>query len=275
MTPASDFWWAVLASPLTLKLAAAALVALGVIAALLWVMARLERGRRRLSLWADCDGTATIEFALLLPILLFTILLLAQVTFLMGGNLFVHSSAFAACRSAIVQIPRDYIGEGANYISAAHGSPKYDTVYRAAVYALIPVAGEADGGSSLAGGSVAGGLSTFYAAYEQNPPAWIETRIARRVNYAAANTEITIERPFTPNEASVEFEPCSDFEPKDPVTVRVDHRLNLNIPYVRQIFADGGDAENGRYMHIMARATLTNEGLLDTLPPTPELPRRP
>ena len=70
------------------------------------MLARLGRSQRRPS--GPSQGTATIEFALVMPIMLFLILLLAQTTFVMAGNLFVHYAAFAATRSAIVYIPADY-----------------------------------------------------------------------------------------------------------------------------------------------------------------------
>jgi uncharacterized Tic20 family protein len=274
MTDANDLWWAFASNPLSQRLVIIAFIAVCIGGLILWTLYRLGRRPRR-PLWVDSDGTGTIEFALLLPVLLFVVLILAQVTFLMGGNLFVHYASFAGARAAIVQIPQNEPGEPANYIDASAGSTKFDAVRRAVVYALVPVAGEATGGSGLPTSSVVQGLKAWYEAYGDEAPQWIDTRIAKRIDYAALNTEITIERPRIIDEQTVEFEPCSAFEPRDPVTVRVDHRLNLNIPYVRQIFADGGDAQTGRYTNIMARATLSNEGLRDDLPPTPELPRRP
>ena len=46
-------------------------------------------------------GTATLEFCMVIPIVLFLILLLVQSTLLMVGNQFVHYAAFAATRSAV------------------------------------------------------------------------------------------------------------------------------------------------------------------------------
>lgn len=278
----TDITFEAMTSPLALKLAAMAVGLLILAGLIMLVLVRAGRrsGSRPRPLWADNDGTATIEFALILPILLFVILTLTQVTFLMGGNLFVHYSAYTACRSAIVQIPTGY-GDAPNTIS--DGSSKHDAVRRSAVFALLPVAGQSadagggSGGSGISGADVVSGLEEFYSGYGQQPPEWIQARIAERVSYADANTTVTIERPVIGAGHTITFEPADSFEPKDPVTVRVEHRLNLSMPYVSRIFADGdhgeGTSGGGRYMNILARATLTNEGIRDEMPPPPELPR--
>ena len=88
------------------------------------------------------NGTATMEFVLVFPILLFFSLLLAQTTLLAGANAFIHYAAFAATRSAIVQIPTGYApDESPNVIINADGHTKHDIIRRAAVFALVPVSG--------------------------------------------------------------------------------------------------------------------------------------
>ena len=67
-------------------------------------LARLRRG------WLDDRGTVTIELVLVIPVVLFFSLLLVQVMLLMTANHFVHYAAYAAVRSAIVQIPVDATG---------------------------------------------------------------------------------------------------------------------------------------------------------------------
>ena len=68
------------------------------------------------------------------------------------------------------------------------------------------------------------------------------------------------------------------FGPRDPVTVRVTHRLHLAIPYVNALFSDGvldASQGTGRYALVTAQSTLTNEGVYDDLPPKPDVPRAP
>ena len=63
--------------------------------------------------------------------------------------------------------------------------------------------------------------------------------------------------------------------PKDPITVRVDHKLHLGVPYVNRLFRDSDSPDDHRYVTVSASATLTNEGILDRFPEEPDLPRLP
>ncbi|MBI1373302.1 MAG: hypothetical protein GC159_11280 [Phycisphaera sp.] len=280
-TPA-DFWWGTLTSPLSILCLVLMLVSL--VAAAVLLRAAVRVGKRRASgdsLAADTGGTATIEFALLMPILLFVILLLAQVTFLMAGNIFVHYSAFAAARAAIVQVPTEYPDSPANEYDNTPGSTKRDAIWRAAVFALVPASGDVGGGNPNGDISTSGfvsGLNEFYSAYGQPAPPWITAKMENRLAYAAEFTDIALFRPVAEEGSEVTFEPMDGgkFDPKDPIRVVVYHRLNLPVPYVNQIFADGTHVDGrSRYMNVAAHATLTNEGVLDKMPPEPDVPRLP
>lgn len=236
----------------------------------------------------DERGTATIEFALVLPIAMFIALTLTQTTLVMGGYLYVNYAAFAATRTAIVQVPADYTdisGEGANVFVNAPGSEKFERIRRAAVFSLVPVSGRLE--SSPSRGRVdpaayAQAIAAFYQAYGRDEPQWNKTLIPGRVRYADAHTTISVMETLVESPTSVRFSDLPPgsytFGPKDPVTVRVEHDFNLSVPYVRGIFADG-DVQTqdgpGQYTLITAQYTLTNEGIDDQLPPTPPLPRQP
>ncbi|MHB1157312.1 MAG: TadE family protein [Phycisphaerales bacterium] len=227
----------------------------------------------------DCSGTATIEFALVLPILGFMVMAMTQTVFLMAGNLFVNYAAFAATRAAIVQIPGEYPDDPANQFTATPGRTKYDAIQHAAAFALVPVAGrQTSTSSNISTSAYVSGLASFYSAYSVNQPPWINSLAADRLRFALDNTTITVMTPQV-NGPDVTFIPVSGgsthkFQPRDPITVMVAHRLNLCVPYISAIFADGYNADSaGRYRLMTARYTLTNEGITDAMPPTPTLPR--
>ncbi|MBI1367519.1 MAG: hypothetical protein GC162_02580 [Planctomycetes bacterium] len=283
MTPTtSDFWQQVFSSPLFITCGLVASLLL--IAALLLVRAMVRMRRVRVSITSvasDAGGTATIEFALVLPILLFVVLTLAQTTLLMGGVVFVNYAAFAAARSAIVQIPYDYPGEPANFYTNSPSSPKYQAIHRSAAVALMPVASGAPSyvdSTTLDTAGFVDGLNQFYGAYGQNPPNWIANLAADRLAYADGATEITLSRPYLVDDQTVDYEEIDGMkvDAKDPIRVRVDHRLNLSIPWANRVYRDGEQSDGiAQYKLISATATLTNEGILDKMPPQPSVPRVP
>lgn len=235
--------------------------------------------RNQKSAILDCEGTTTIEFTLVLPILGFMVMCMAQTTFLMAGNLFVNYAAFAATRSAIVQIPTAYADEPANVFTSSPGMSKYDAIQHAAAFALVPVAGrQTSANAAVDTAAYLSGLAAYYSAYNVNQPPWIESLAADRLRYALDNTQITV---FTTqvNDNDVTFTAVPDgatqkFQPRDPITVQVSHKLNLSVPYVNAIFADGRNTNSpGRYRITVAKYTLSNEGILDTMPPKPTIPR--
>ncbi|NJL31642.1 MAG: pilus assembly protein [Phycisphaerales bacterium] len=111
---------------------------------------RRQAGRgREHQLHQNERGTAMIEFALVLPILLFMMLLLAQVTLLAAGNLHVHYAGYTATRTAIVQIPLDQSasgGSGPNVIRTSENDSKFSMIQRAGALACLPISGRESGG---------------------------------------------------------------------------------------------------------------------------------
>ena len=298
---ANDFWSQALTNSTSLQ---GAVILLLCIAGLLiggWVLMNLHSGNRRrtvarpvparrdscrlFALFAnDTHGTATLEFTLVFPMLLFLGLLLIQTTLLMAGNLYVHAAAFAATRSAVVMIPADNTlgGEPPNTIIHSAGHGKYDAIRRAAVYALVPVSGQLKSGASTSSEAFTMGLSDFHAASGRDNPAWINNLAANRLRYAAepVNTVITIKQTQVSSN-QVAFSDLSPsaiymFGPKDPITVEVSHRLNLSIPLVRAVYGDGRHEQTGTagmYTQVTAQYTLTNHGISKDLPPRPAVER--
>ena len=230
-------------------------------------------------------GTATIEFALVFPILLVFILLLVQVTLLMVGNLYVHYAAFAATRAAIVQIPRNTTDEPTNVIWPRNpGMEKYRAIRRAAIFALVPVSGRSSGDADSVGDvsppAYVDALREHFAQGQGEQPAWVDSLIEEKVRYAATNTTIEL-LVYDEDAQPPDFKPLSyfyTFGPRDPVTVRVGHRFDLAVPYVRFFFADGryqSDDGQGAYTIIEAQTTLTNQGVDPAMPEPPSIRRLP
>ncbi|MEX2673000.1 MAG: TadE/TadG family type IV pilus assembly protein [Phycisphaeraceae bacterium] len=284
-----SWWWQAMASPVAISCALMMVVLIAAAAVLLRTAARLSEmpTTPKRSGLADEGGTATIEFALILPVLLTVILLLVQTTLVMGGNLFVHYSAFAATRSAVVQIPKAYEHEPVNWYADARGSRKREAIHRAAAVALLPVAGprgSATDGATL-GPGVAQGLATMHRRLGEREPVWIHDRMPGRMNYALEHTEIELFRMHGSEAGSggdwtdggeVRAERGTTiWGPRDAVAVHVEHRLHLSVPYVNRIFADGETTWGGLTMKLGARSMLTNFGLPEQLPDAPDLPRTP
>lgn len=237
---------------------------------------------QRLRGWhQDDSGTTTIEFALCFPWLLAIVLILAQSMLLMAGTMYVNYAAYQATRRATIEIPADYTDRGdlaANMYSNDKYSLKYQHIQRAAAFAVLPVAGQFDSGSSRAGDMVAA-IRNHYAAYGQSEPAWIESMLAGKVNYADAMTEIEVLETNVIDESDVSFDPLPQnpyrFGPRDVVTVEVKHKLNLGVPIASRIFAEGEHSGEGtgRYSTVTAHYTLPNEGVPVPLPEKPSIDR--
>lgn len=281
---ASDaFFSQLLASDLTRLCLTLFGLSLAALILLTLVIRRLGRAERkvRTGLLANSDGTATLEFALVFPIMMFFILLLGQVTFMMNGNIFIHYAAFSAARSAIVQIPKANLNdpddpEGVNVIAPGDGSPKWAAIVQAAAMSMVPVSGQGGGGSN--GGSsgmdmsqMTSAVERFFGSSPMSPPAWVQNILPGRVSYALAHTDVEMFVPYIVDVATIDYLPVDgprEFFAKDPVTVRVFHEFHLSLPYVGRLFADGSN-EAGLYRSVTAYASLTNEGIPFIMPPQP------
>ncbi|MCC6580544.1 MAG: hypothetical protein IT440_08890, partial [Phycisphaeraceae bacterium] len=193
-----------------------------------------------------------LEFALVLPFLLFIGMLLAQTTLLMSGNLFVHYAAFAAARTAIVVIPTSVTtsntdlttGEPANKIDCSTQNlseqGKLQRIRRAAVFAVLPVAGRLEGSDTDQTRTLEAGLRELYSRNGGNSPAWVSHLAAKRFRYADAHTEVRLVRTRSDAEGRMVFTELTGqhaFGPREPITVRVLHNLALTVPFVRHVFA--------------------------------------
>ncbi|WP_432799039.1 TadE/TadG family type IV pilus assembly protein [Poriferisphaera sp. WC338] len=234
-------------------------------------------------------ATITIEFVMVLPVLLFIVLLLVQVMQLMVGNLFVHYAAYNATRCAVTYLPvdaREAGGGDRNWmmLNQEFRRPKYDAIKRAAAMSLVSVSGKWTEDMATVGVDVDGfvaGLKEHYELLGRPVPVWVERMAGERLRYAAANTRIEMLEMVSMDEEGRVFELVEDdfyqAGVREAVTVRVVHRLNLSVPYVRGLFADGRFEEEGAvgaYALVQAHVSLTNEGIDPALPERPSIQRR-
>ncbi len=224
--------------------------------------ARPEKARRP----AGQDGTALLEFALVLPIALMLVLLMVQSALLMAGNLCVHYSAFCAARAAIVAVPADYTdaGEPPNVVIAGDKNKKMLSIKQAAIWALLPISSGSSEISIDADATVlADGLVQFFSRSGGEVPAWASNteRLGRRLTYADQYTSVTLAGPTEGDDGS--------YGEHEDLVVSVDHTYYLGVPYAARIFSkfSGGrelDFGSGEYgMGIGATSRLTNEGVVD------------
>lgn len=228
------------------------------------------------------SGTATVEFVLVfLPGLLICLLVL-QCMLLFSGNLFVHYAAFAATRSAIVNVPATgQVTRNPVAYAMRAGDAAHQRAERAAAFAVAPVSGPA-GSSGADAGAFTDGLGSLYAAYDQDAPRWVGTLAGARVTYALRHTDVGVYRTAVDPDGRVALTDLGDdplaLGPKDPLTLGVTHRLHLSIPVVSALFADGTHATldgDTPYARVTATCTLSLEGVDRLLPPEPALPRDP
>lgn len=241
-----------------------ALITMGLAAALfvtccvMWRIGVRARLRRR-----SQEGGALIEFALVLPIAMSLVLLLAQASFLMVGHLCVQYSAYCAARAAIVAIPDDLTrlgGEAQNYVEPLpDNSVKQGRILRAAIWAVMPISCSTRDQAPASKPELIDGLEEFFTAYGKPTPGWVRANLERKWQYASDHTFVELAPPIS----SDLYGEAEDIQ----VTVR--HTFYLSVPVARTIFAaldegvelDIGIGEYGLIMH--ATCTLTNEGVQD------------
>lgn len=202
--------------------------------AVAWLLARLSQARldlrRFVSLHRDQQGSAqSLSFVLTLPLFIWVMMLIVQVSQLMVATIVVHYAAYASARSAAVWIPASLPEpEEANCVSFYHPDPeardqvfpvldstdpnyrpieggvtyrvepssrKYDKIASAAVLACASVSPSRDVGYRLPPGSPVGlVLKSAYAATvpAARDNAGVGRRLDHKLAYAVNNTEVQI-----------------------------------------------------------------------------------
>jgi hypothetical protein len=210
------------------------------------------------------DGTAIIEFALVLPIALGIVLLMIQASLLMGGFLCVNYASYCAARAAVVFVPAETDDEPANELIDyfdSEESEKLARIRQAAVWAVLPVS---DGGYdqwSDYSDVLAEGIGDLYSQAGEETPGWVAGYLGQKLAYAEQNTRVEL----TPPENGVEYEGHEDLH------VVVKHNLYLSVPYAARVLAaldsdEAVDFGQGRYaLRVEIPCTLRNEGISDRI----------
>ena len=241
------------------------LIALGCAALLALIGRAVWIGRQRRVARGGTDGTATVEFALVIPIALCLALLMIQAMMMMTATVIVNYSAYAAARTAIVWVPKDlaavssqaFPAESRNVVadpSQAARSQKITLIQAAASNAVLPICGREYGGSSGAGQAVADGVRQVYAQAGENPPNWVNSMVDAKFTYGWNHTTVELDG-----------WPGSDTPYADDadLTVFVTHEYALGVPYAAALFGTWNGSNYVSTMH--ARCTLTNEGVSDVI----------
>ena len=292
-SPPQGWWLDTLTSGPALWLLGFALVCLALLLWLGWRLREVSLAHRSASFrkrLSDDSGVAMVEFVLVTPILLIVTLLLVQTMLVFTGLFYVQYAAFAAARSAIVQIPMDS-SEPRNEIMTSRGSNKFDAIESAAMIAVLPVSGR-ESGSTVVASEIAAGLGEVFSAQGKSQPAWIDNLLAERLAYAMNHTSVTLEKVTPGNDSqSVRFTVAEGYEvfsPKEAIAARVRHEFALTVPLASRVFASIGESGTyspasrnsdspgppGQWTVIESRAILTNEGIDRRLPEAPPVPRR-
>lgn len=251
------------------RVAVGSLAALAVLAGVLVRAAGKARVTRGRALGGQ-DGTAILEFALVLPIALGIVLLMIQASLLMGGFLCVNYAGYCAARAAVTYVPAALNRESANEVddySDPEASEKLSRIHQAAVWAVMPVS---DGGYdqwSDYSDVLAEGLGELYSQSGEETPGWVSGYLGRKLAYAERNT-------------SVELSPPADgvqYAAHEDLRVVAKHNLYLSVPYAARVLAalDAKEAVEfgeGKYaLRVEIPCTLRNEGVCDTIDLQPDL----
>ena len=69
------------------------------------------------SLWKDDDGTVLMECVLVMPLLVFMIFMLIQLSLVCMARQVLHYAAYSAARATLVYHPNEYCGmNGENFV---------------------------------------------------------------------------------------------------------------------------------------------------------------
>jgi len=254
-----DYVVRALSGPLAIKLGLimwVSTVVLVVLGSVLW-RAAAGRARRRLS---GEDGSVMLEFVLVLPFILFIVLTLVQSSLLMGASICVHHAAYLACRSAIVQIPRDGGEiEPPNVLEGRGVSGKYVRITAAGVWGVLPIS---YGGQDIDEEDtrvLSDGFIEFFRRYGVEHTGWADGYLGRKLYYAMDKTNVYV----VPPKSGLEYDQHEDIE------IRLSHEFYMAVPFVARLFRALGEDDirdlgfaDGEYsMVIRAHCTLTNEGI--------------
>lgn len=213
------------------------------------------------------EGQAILEFALVMPILLMIVLVMIQVSLMMGGLVTLHYSAYCAARAGVVAVPLQTDSEVQNQLASYHAEvwapnsdEKIQRIFTAAVWALIPYScGSADIAQAPDGADLEADLGKIFRDYGATEPSWVNNYLGRKLGYAREHTRVSVEAP-QPLGSSL-------YRSGEDIHVAVNHDLYLGVPYANRVFSavtGGLSLGSGHYaVAITVESRLSNEGVQD------------
>jgi hypothetical protein len=184
------------------------------------------------------SGSSAVEFVLVLPALTVLLLMILQIALIVQAKFVVNYAAFCAARSAIVVIPQDVSGDGPteprNHLGDPEHSNKVKIVQRAAALPLTAI-------SPLPGMSVSQGLPIL-----ANPDATAELIKLAPFDVMTPRSmmgQVMLRAPYSyyPDNTAVKLftsagSETGSFEEHDWVTVKVQYRYYLAVPFAKKLF---------------------------------------
>jgi len=269
-------WWLAAATSRGFLVVAAVglacLAAFVLLAAVMWQLGRPYRPAK-----GDQNGAVVLEFAMVLPIALMLVLVMAQSGLLMAGHLCVNYSAYCAARAAVVQIPANYSpSESQNELIDPAASGKHTRIRAAAIWPIIPVSCSSNEFPADDASAIQAGLRSILNAYGNQAPGWMQgAYLGRKLGYADQYTDVQLLRydgQAASGQASYsELNYPYTYGENEEVRVAVYHTFYLSVPYANWFFFKL-DSNNGRSLDfgpgqyglvIQAACSLINEGVQD------------
>ncbi len=232
------------------------------------------------------DGTAILEFALVMPVMLSLALLMVQSSLLMGGYMCVNYAAFCSARSAIVYVPANLSGyygddrfadelEGPNNLNVSMPSlsRKLEHIRSAAVWAVMPVSDGDYNETASRADVLIEGLDELFRLNNATSPRWIDRYVGQKLAYAEEHTDVILTNEDGEDIATqAGGNGCYRYQEHEDIHVTVRHDLYLSVPYAGWLLwqldgsAGEGDLGEGKYaLPVTISSTLTNEGINDTI----------
>lgn len=191
-------------SPLAIRclvLILGGMVVLGVlVAVMMHLRPESQHGHPR-GFHGNQDGTAAIEFVLLLPVALMVFMIVTQSALLFNANMMVQYAAYSTVRVASTVLSMSIGSELRNVVNnpdGGAGSTKLDMLRRAAAMALVPISTGMDASSQdigdSAGEAIRAETASVFSNLGKKERHWFG-RIEKQYNYAWYYTHIDLAKP--------------------------------------------------------------------------------
>ena len=179
------------------------------------------------------SGSSAVEFVLVLPGLAMLLLMILQIALIVQAKFVVNYAAFCAVRSAIVVVPDEVSREQRNQVGNHETSEKVEIIQRSAALPLTAI-------SPLPGFSIARGVPVLenpaviadlikLAPFDVAPDSMMgQVMLRAPYAYHLENTAVQV--------LNVQGTEGGNFLDHDWVTVKVQYRYYLAVPFAKKLF---------------------------------------